>query len=195
MRDPPGRTTMMMMMTMIVTMWRHKSHKEQKTENKKEQNNNHNNMFCGKSLHLTPVLPASCHGQKKLKEKRGRKWSRYVKFTCWQRCWSKLFHETISTISPPTQKNPLKSRRLMITVKTYYDITNKLNNCHKFCVTNWGEQKTYVTMMFIFSAHPFHIPAGPLYIFILQVCHFYWWVLGEIQPTLQGLELETGHPL
>jgi len=43
----------------------------------KKNNNNHNSnnnyMFCGKSLHLTPLLRASCHGQNIRKEKRGRK--------------------------------------------------------------------------------------------------------------------------
>jgi len=51
-------------------------------------------------------------------------------------------------------------------------------------------------MLFIFSAEPqIHILAGPFYIFTLRVCHFYRWVLGAIEPTAKGLELETGHPL
>jgi hypothetical protein len=72
MRGPPGRTTMMIM-TMIVTIVKTKIAKKKKQQTQTYNNHNNNYIFCGKSLHLTPLLRASCHGQKIRKEKRGRK--------------------------------------------------------------------------------------------------------------------------
>jgi hypothetical protein len=59
-------------MTTIVTFMKTKIAKKNKNHTTK-QNNDNNDMFCGWSLHLTPLLRASCHGQNIRKEKRDRK--------------------------------------------------------------------------------------------------------------------------
>ena len=52
---------------------KNRTKKKHKTKKNNNHNSNNNYMFCSKSLHLTPLLRASCHGQNIRKEKRGRK--------------------------------------------------------------------------------------------------------------------------